>query len=59
IRAFEKSLEWGDKIPLGILYSHLRPVYSEKIEEKTGRKNFLYRQREGKEILKAEGTFFQ
>ncbi|TAN62462.1 2-oxoacid:ferredoxin oxidoreductase subunit beta [bacterium] len=29
IKAFEKSLEWGDKIPVGILYKNGRPPYEE------------------------------
>lgn len=31
IEAFERSLEWGDRIPLGILYRNNRPVYEERI----------------------------
>jgi 2-oxoglutarate ferredoxin oxidoreductase subunit beta len=31
IGAFERSLEWGDRIPLGILYRNNRPVYEERI----------------------------
>jgi 2-oxoglutarate ferredoxin oxidoreductase subunit beta len=31
IKAFEKSLEWGDRIPLGVLYRNNRPVYEERI----------------------------
>ncbi len=31
IAAFERSLEWGDRIPLGILYRNNRPVYEERI----------------------------
>jgi 2-oxoglutarate/2-oxoacid ferredoxin oxidoreductase subunit beta len=29
IKAFEKSLEWGEKIPVGILYKNGRPPYEE------------------------------
>ena len=29
IKAFEKSLEWGDKIPTGIIYKNGRPAYEE------------------------------
>ncbi len=29
--AFRRSLEWGDRIPLGIIYRNLRPTYEEKI----------------------------
>jgi 2-oxoglutarate ferredoxin oxidoreductase subunit beta len=29
--AFRKSLEWGDRIPIGILYKNSRPTYEERI----------------------------
>lgn len=29
--AFKKSLEWGDKIPIGIIYKNSRPVMEERI----------------------------
>lgn len=29
VKAFEKSLEWGDKIPIGIIYKNGRPAYEE------------------------------
>ncbi|OGX55107.1 MAG: 2-oxoacid ferredoxin oxidoreductase [Omnitrophica WOR_2 bacterium RIFOXYC2_FULL_43_9] len=29
VKAFEKSLEWGDKIPIGIIYRNGRPSYEE------------------------------
>ncbi|HBI16514.1 MAG TPA: 2-oxoacid ferredoxin oxidoreductase [Desulfobulbaceae bacterium] len=31
VKAFEKSLEWGDTIPTGIIYQHGRPHFREKI----------------------------
>jgi len=30
--AFEKSIEWGEKIPLGIIYRKERPVFEESIK---------------------------
>lgn len=41
VEAFKKSLEWGDKIPIGVLYRHAKSVFSDRIFEKLGRKNFL------------------
>lgn len=29
--AFQKSLEWGEKIPIGIIYKHERPIFEERI----------------------------
>ena len=31
VKAFEKSLEWGERIPLGVLFRNNRPVYEERI----------------------------
>ncbi len=31
IKAFEKSLEWGERIPLGIIYKNDRPLMEERI----------------------------
>ncbi len=41
VEAFKKSLEWGDKIPIGVIYRHAKSVFSDRIFEKLGRKNFL------------------
>lgn len=32
VRAFEKSLEWGDRIPLGVLYMHEKPTFEDHLE---------------------------
>lgn len=31
LEAFKKALEWGDKIPIGIIYKNKRPILEEKI----------------------------
>ncbi|MBI4843656.1 MAG: 2-oxoacid:ferredoxin oxidoreductase subunit beta [Nitrospirae bacterium] len=31
VKAFERSLEWGERIPLGIIYRKSRPVYEKRI----------------------------
>lgn len=31
IAAFEKALEWGDKIPIGIIYRNNRPTFEERM----------------------------
>jgi len=31
IKAFQKALEWGERIPLGIIYRNHRPVLEERI----------------------------
>lgn len=33
IKAFEKSLEWGDKIPIGVIYMNKRPSYESLIAQ--------------------------
>ena len=32
LKAMEKAMEWGNRIPLGILYKNEKPVFSDKIE---------------------------
>lgn len=32
VKAFEKSLEWGDRIPLGVLYANERPVLEDSFD---------------------------
>lgn len=29
--AFQKSLEWGERIPIGIIYKHERPIFEERM----------------------------
>lgn len=31
IRAFQKALEWGDRIPIGIIYRNKRPILEDRI----------------------------
>ncbi|MGC2062243.1 MAG: 2-oxoacid:ferredoxin oxidoreductase subunit beta [Thermodesulfovibrionales bacterium] len=31
VTAFTRALEWGDRIPLGVIYQHDRPLYEEQI----------------------------
>lgn len=31
IKAFEKALEWGDRIPLGVIYLNTRPSFEDRI----------------------------
>jgi 2-oxoglutarate/2-oxoacid ferredoxin oxidoreductase subunit beta len=50
--AFRKSLEWGDRIPLGILFRNSRPAYEERISVIEG--NPLVKQ--AFDILKLEAT---
>ena len=32
VRAFERSLEWGDRIPLGVFYIHEKPTFEDHLE---------------------------
>ncbi len=34
--AFARALEWGDRIPLGVIYRHERPTYEERFPELGG-----------------------
>lgn len=31
VEAFKKALEWGDRIPIGIIYKNNRPIFEERI----------------------------
>lgn len=31
MQAFKKALEWGDRIPIGLIYKNSRPIYEERI----------------------------
>jgi len=33
VSAFRKSLEWGDKIPIGVIYKKIRPTYEEQLPQ--------------------------
>jgi len=33
VSAFQKSLEWGDKIPIGVIYKKIRPTYEEQLPQ--------------------------
>jgi len=59
VEAFKKSLEWGERIPLGILYRHAKPVYSERMEEKIGQNQFLSQALDAQSILEDEIQLFQ
>jgi 2-oxoglutarate ferredoxin oxidoreductase subunit beta len=37
VKAFEKALEWGDHIPLGIIYRHDRPTFEERFPVLSGK----------------------
>jgi len=36
VMAFEKALEWGDRIPIGIIYINERPTYEEQLPQLGG-----------------------
>jgi 2-oxoglutarate ferredoxin oxidoreductase subunit beta len=31
VKAFEKSLEWGDRIPIGVIYRKSRQTFEESV----------------------------
>ena len=54
VGAFKKSLEWGDKIPTGVIYRHAKPVFLDQVFEKLGRKEWLIPTNNYQVILKYE-----
>jgi len=41
LKAMEKAMEWGDRIPIGILYKEEKKTYSEKIEFLNGNESLV------------------
>lgn len=59
VGAFKISLEWGDKIPTGIIYRHSKPIFSDLVFEKLGRKEFLNPTRNYQSIFEDEKHGFE
>ncbi|MDK2896967.1 MAG: 2-oxoglutarate/2-oxoacid ferredoxin oxidoreductase subunit beta [Candidatus Atribacteria bacterium] len=58
VSAFSRSLEWGDRIPLGIFYKEEKPTYQEKNPVFTQKKDLIYREIEKKDIWEEEKSHF-
>jgi len=54
VAAFQKSLEWGDRIPLGVFYRNPQPTYEMKVEERAKRRRNLFEEEEFQRILQEE-----
>lgn len=54
VEAFRKSLEWGDRIPLGIFYKDFQPTYEEKIRERLSQQKDLFEETTFAEIFERE-----
>lgn len=54
LAAFQKSLEWGERIPLGVLYVNPRPTYGDKIEQRVSKRRDLFERRVFEEVLQRE-----
>jgi len=59
VMAFERSLEWGERIPLGIFYRRKKPVFRDTVRDKLGVDDFLYRGFESEKLLRAELSRFR
>jgi 2-oxoglutarate ferredoxin oxidoreductase subunit beta len=35
--AFQKALEWGDRIPIGVIYRNRRPIFEERLPMLAGK----------------------
>lgn len=58
LQALEKSFEWGEKIPLGVFYTHLKPTYQEKLYSRISSSHLLYRGMLSKEKVNEELRLF-
>ncbi|HSV32110.1 MAG TPA: thiamine pyrophosphate-dependent enzyme [Atribacteraceae bacterium] len=59
IGAFEKSLEWGERIPLGVIYRHEHPTFQDKIRDTFGVDNLVYQGRDSHLVLANEWSRFR
>lgn len=50
LKAMEKAMEWGDRIPIGILYKKDKQSYNEKIEFLKGNQNLIEKATDMKKI---------
>lgn len=57
LKAIEKSMEWGDKIPLGILYKEEKPDFHDKISFLKNSKSLIDSEAKPKEISKFMNDF--
>jgi len=46
LKAMEKAMEWGDRIPIGIFYKKEKPTYKDKIEFLKGSQSLIDKQRD-------------
>lgn len=42
LAAFQKSLEWGERIPLGVFYTNPKPTYEDRIRERKGKQRDVF-----------------
>jgi 2-oxoglutarate ferredoxin oxidoreductase subunit beta len=58
VEAFRRSLEWGEKIPLGVFYKNARPTYEERVSKRfPNRKNVFEKNELAKVFEKELGDF--
>lgn len=58
VEAFRRSLEWGEKIPLGVFYKNARPTYEERVSRRfPNRKNVFEKNELAKVFEKELGDF--
>ncbi|MDD4493190.1 MAG: hypothetical protein PHV32_02370 [Eubacteriales bacterium] len=50
MKSMEKAMEWGDRIPIGILYKEEKQTYTDKIEFLKGEKSLIEKETDMKKI---------
>ena len=50
LKAMEKAMEWGERIPIGILYKDEKQTYTDKIEFLKGEKSLIEKETDMKKI---------
>lgn len=54
IAAFQKSLEWGERIPLGVFYINPKPTYEDKIQERVAKRRNIFEEEVFTAVLQKE-----
>lgn len=58
VAAFQRSLEWGEHIPLGVFYTNPKPTYEERIQERVSRQHNIFQEEVFTTILQKELSKF-
>lgn len=58
VAAFQRSLEWGERIPLGVFYTNPKPTYEEQIQERVSKQHSVFQEEVFARVLQKELSKF-